>query len=47
MEEIIEEYGELMMGVFFGFLVLSIAGTLVFSQGLLEKFILLFGNTAC
>lgn len=47
MEEILEEYGEIILGLLFGAMLLSGVCMLLTPGGLLEKLVVLFGNTAC
>lgn len=47
MEQIMEEYGGMILGILAGAAVLAGAYGLIDSGGILEKMIILFGNTAC
>lgn len=47
MDEIIEEYGGLILGIFAGLTVLGIAAKMVFSDGMLGDLLMELGNMAC
>lgn len=47
MNEIMEEYGGLLIGIPAGVIVMGIVAKLIFSEGLLGTFIIELGNMAC
>jgi len=47
MDEIMEEYGSMILGILAVIVVLFGAYALMDAEGILNKFIILFGNTAC
>lgn len=47
MDEIMEEYGSMILGILAVIAVLFGAYALIDSGGILNKFIILFGNMAC
>lgn len=47
MEEIIKEYGGVMLGIFGGIAILGIFTKLVFSGGILGELLIKLGNMAC
>lgn len=47
MDEIIEEYGGMLLGIFAGLAVIGIVAKLVFSGGMLGELLISLGNLAC
>lgn len=47
MDEIIEEYGGLILGISAGLAVLGIAAEMVFSNGMLGELLMELGSMAC
>ncbi len=47
MNEIVEEYGGLLIGIPVGIAVIGIAARLIFSGGLLGELLIKLGNMAC
>ncbi len=47
MDEIIEEYGGVILGIFAGIAVVGVVARLLGAGGMLREMILLLGNMAC